>query len=74
MGFRLFQVRPTTRLARRFIAQHARWLTRAIRSGREYPRIPCRRVADGGFARLMATRDGRKIAQGWWYRALEELD
>ena len=49
MGFRLFQVRPTTRLARRFIAQHARWLTRAIRSGREYPRIPCRRVADGGF-------------------------
>jgi len=74
MGFRFSPVRSTSSLARRFIAQHARWLTRALRTGRAYPRIPCRRVADGGFARLMATRQGRQIAQGWWYRALEELD
>lgn len=74
MGFHFFQGHSGRSLAQRLIAQHARWLSRALRGKRRYPQIPCRKVSEGGFARLMATREGRKIAEGWWYHALDELD
>ena len=31
-------------------AEHSQWLTEALASGREYPRIPLRLVAWGGFS------------------------
>jgi len=60
--------------ARRLIREHAQWLTRALRSGRPQPRIPVRKVADGGFVRLSRTREGRRIAEQWWFSAFESMD
>ena len=58
-------------LARR---EHSRWLTRALRSGRAYPRIPVRRVDDGGYGFLARRTDGPARAQRWWSRALDRVD
>jgi len=58
----------------RMIREHARWLTQAVRRPGRYPRIPVRKVADGGFARLMASREGRAVADSWWFEALERVD
>jgi len=58
----------------RMILEHSLWLTDMERSGREVPRIPTRRVTDGGFATLMATEEGRLYASSWWSRALHEID
>ena len=59
-------------LAERCRRLHSAWLTRAIRSGggRGLPRIPVRRVSEGGFVPLMSTFEGREWAEGWWDEAL----
>jgi len=49
---------------------HERWLERALRAPDRVPRIPVRRVADGGFARLLARPAGRLAAARWWDRVL----
>lgn len=53
---------------------HEEWLTRAMRSKREYPRIPLRRVDEGGFGPMMARPEGQARAQQWWSIALDRLD
>jgi hypothetical protein len=53
---------------------HSLWLTRAFESGRVYPRIPTRRVEDGGFDRMMATEHGRARAERWWELALARME
>ncbi len=53
---------------------HSLWLTRALESGREYPRIPVRPVVTGGFSRLLARSNGRQLADRWWQRALARLE
>lgn len=47
---------------------HSAWLTRAIRhgGGQGLPRIPVRRVSEGGYGPLMATVKGREWAEQWW--------
>ncbi|MDX2130875.1 MAG: hypothetical protein SFY69_02335 [Planctomycetota bacterium] len=57
-----------------FRRQHSLWLTRALRSGREYPRIPIRSVNAGGFSRLMSRPGGPALAERWWARALDRVD
>jgi hypothetical protein len=54
---------------------HSAWLTRAL-SGEmnEPPRIPARRVEQGGFHALLFTAAGRRWAADWWRRVLERLD
>lgn len=54
-------------------AMHSRWLTRALHhgGGKGVPRIPVRRVSDGGYAPVMATVEGREWAAQWWAEALE---
>jgi hypothetical protein len=54
--------------------EHSLWLTRALESGREYPRIPVRPVATGGFAALMARPHGPELADRWWKAALARVD
>jgi len=54
--------------------QHSRWLTRAFQTGHEYPRIPVRAVAAGGFAKLMARPGGPALGERWWSMALERVD
>jgi hypothetical protein len=53
---------------------HERWLNEAVRSGRQYPRIPARRVDVGGMEPLMNSRRGREWAQRWWERVLDRAD
>jgi len=55
--------------------EHERWLNHALRSPRLLRvSIPRRRVDEGGFSRLMATRAGRAWAERWWARAFAEVD
>jgi hypothetical protein len=54
--------------------EHSAWLTRALASGRAYPRIPLRRVAEGGFDRVMRLPSGPAQAERWWRIALERVD
>ncbi len=53
---------------------HEEWLTRALASRREYPRIPVRRVDEGGFDALRARAHGPARARRWWSLVLERLD
>ncbi|HYF15758.1 MAG TPA: hypothetical protein VD971_11880 [Phycisphaerales bacterium] len=53
---------------------HSQWLTEAFASDRDYPRIPVRRVADGGFSALMSRENGPAHAERWWSLALERMD
>jgi hypothetical protein len=53
---------------------HEAWLTRAVSSGKPYPRIPVRRVDEGGFDPLLARPGGRQRADRWWTAALDRVD
>ncbi|MCB9845002.1 MAG: hypothetical protein H6811_03310 [Phycisphaeraceae bacterium] len=69
-------IRLGTRLAKGalFRRQHSIWLTRAIRGGRRYPRIPLERVDRGGFDHLRAHPAGRHAADSWWVIALRAME
>ncbi len=57
--------------------EHSAWLTVALGIGGDadrYPRIPVRRVADGGFAAVVARPEGRRWTQRWWGRAFDLVD
>lgn len=54
----------------RFRAQHSAWLTLAMLTGREYPRIPVRETEKGGFGPLRRRPGGLARAAGWWRAAL----
>lgn len=53
---------------------HERWLTRALQSAKVYPRIPVRRVDEGGFDEVRSRPEARAHADQWWERALERVD
>lgn len=53
---------------------HSLWLTKAVETNRQYPRIPIRRVSEGGFSDLTSTPEGRVLCDGWWYLALDQVD
>lgn len=53
---------------------HSAWLTEALASKREYPRIPVRRVDEGGFSKLLSMKNGEELAARWWDIALERVD
>lgn len=50
--------------------EHSDWLTRALQSGARWPRIPTRRVSQGGFAEFMSRQDGPRRAERWWDAAI----
>lgn len=53
---------------------HSAWLTWALDQPEGViPRIPTRRVAQGGFTDLMRTHRGRRAADSWWARAIETI-
>lgn len=57
---------------------HEEWLNRALtyerQSGREYPRIPIRRVDEGGFGPMLQRPTGIQRAKRWWQIVLDRLD
>jgi hypothetical protein len=63
---------PTTKAAE-FRRTHERWLTSALRSRAPIPRIPIRRVDDGGFDDLLSRPRGRDVAARWWRMAFARV-
>ncbi len=53
---------------------HSRWLSRAVQHGVRPPRIPVRKVTDGGWDALMSTPEGRAWADEFWQSAFEHPD
>ncbi len=55
---------------------HSRWLTRALQhgGGLHVPRIPTRKLSEGGFGPIMATREGQEWAEDWWQQTLDGDD
>ena len=58
----------------RFRAQHSAWLTRAMLTGRSYPRIPAKPAAAGGFDDLRRRPGGLRRAAAWWRAALAKVN
>jgi len=55
--------------------EHSLWLSRAMaRPDSATPRIPTRRVSEGGFSLLLSSPGGRERAEQWWMDAFYELD
>jgi hypothetical protein len=50
---------------------HSAWLTKALQRGSKPPRIPTRKVADGGWSQLTATPEGEAWAREFWEETLE---
>lgn len=55
-------------------ALHSRWLSRAVKHGSRPPRIPVRKVSDGGWGSMMATPEGRAWAEEFWQGAFGHPD
>jgi hypothetical protein len=50
---------------------HSVWLTKALQQGARPPRIPTRKVEDGGWGSMMETPEGRAWAEEFWQGALD---
>ena len=74
--FRWFGGTARLDAGRRMIREHSAWLTRMLgrRRTRGIPRIPVRKVSEGGFSKLMSTPNGRFRAERWWERTLQSLE
>ena len=55
------------------IAEHSAFLSWALAEERNLPRIPRRRVDEGGFTRLLERPIAKTIVSHWWGLALEKL-
>lgn len=53
---------------------HEEWLSRALRRPDGAPRIPVRRVDQGGFSALLAAPGGRERADQWWIEVFAAID
>ncbi len=53
---------------------HSAWLTRALVDPGRFPRIPARKVSEGGFSMLMKSQRGRAWAEGWWGDTLDGME
>ncbi|MCC6428934.1 MAG: hypothetical protein IT435_19200 [Phycisphaerales bacterium] len=69
--FRRAHVPERGEVARRV---HSAWLSDALASGRAYPRIPLRRVDEGGFSVLMGTSYGSQLSEAWWVMTLDQVN
>jgi hypothetical protein len=58
----------------RMIHETSAFLTWALTSGVRLPRIPRRRVDDGGFAEMMRLPAARAAVNYWWSRTLDAVD
>ncbi len=62
------------RRRQRMIEETSAFLTFALASKPDLPRIPTRRLDEGGFARLLQRRGARAAVNHWWTRTLRLLD
>ena len=73
--FRWFGEQARLDAGRRMIREHSAWLTHMLgrRTTTSIPRIPVRKVSEGGFSGLMSTPGGRFRAERWWERTLRRV-
>lgn len=57
-------------VARGRLARFLTWALRREAEGAMLPRIPTRRVSEGGFTALLETEAGKAEAARWWASAL----
>ncbi|MCA9288612.1 MAG: hypothetical protein KDA05_08505 [Phycisphaerales bacterium] len=50
---------------------HSLWLTEAMARPYDVPRIPTRRVSEGGFGSMASRPGGLARAERWWSLALD---
>lgn len=55
----------------KMIAETSAFLSWAMREDAELPRIPMRRVDEGGFGFVSGHRGAKALAERWWIRILE---
>ena len=65
--------RPPRNARRKAIAETNAFLSWALSEDRNLPRIPRRRVDQGGFGKLLDRPLARTVVTHWWGRALEKL-
>jgi len=73
VGFRHDPIDPSHRLRRRMIDEHSAFLTWAMQFPDEVPRIPRRRVDQGGFTMILRRPGARAAVLGFWKRTLERI-
>lgn len=56
------------------IAETSTWLTWMLDNDIPVPRIPRRRVSDGGFTELLNLPGARMAMNVWWIRTLDWMD
>jgi hypothetical protein len=56
------------------IHETSAWLTWALDHRIEVPRIPSRRVDEGGFDRLMRLPGAKAVINRWWAKTFDLLD
>jgi len=74
MLWRPFNRDDLTSKAAAFRRTHERWLSLALAGRGTMPRIPVRRVDEGGFDDLLSRPRGREIARRWWQMAFARID
>ena len=67
-------VRNTPDRRTQMIAETSAFLTWALSSGASLPRIPRRRVDEGGFGPYLRLPGARAAMHHWWNRTLDALD
>jgi hypothetical protein len=58
----------------RMIDETSAFLNWALAEDRGLPRIPRKRVDEGGFAELLAVPGARVLIRRWWNRVLTDLE
>ena len=60
-------------LQKEMIDETNRWLSWAMKQGRDLPRIPTRMVDHGGFSNLLKKPGTKALVARWWKRVLDLL-
>ena len=68
-----FRPSRTRDLRRQAISETGAFLTWALKQGGAMPRVPRRRVDEGGFSTLLRMPGGRAAMSRWWEATLETL-
>ena len=71
--FNRWKTQDTLDRRQQMIDETGAWLTWALKSGVELPRIPRQRVDHGGYAQLLKSPGAKAAVEHWWYRTLDAV-
>jgi hypothetical protein len=63
--------KPIHDLRQEMTDQTSAFLTEALTTNANLPRIPIRPASQGGFSHLLSTESGQKLILNWWIQALD---